>query len=128
MHITQGEQGVSTAAELSTVTIKEAANAEITLWAGTTAAQTITSTSNTFTDLLPGVSVTVTAPTAADAAPVSLIVARDDKAVTTLAKDLVTAINDIFTLIKASTKVTSTRRSTSNAGSRDWLRHLSAYR
>ena len=102
------KQGDSAAAALPTTAIKAAQDAEITLWAGTAAAQTITSTSNTFSDLLPGVSVTVTAPTAVGADPVSLIVARDDNAVTTLAKDLVTAINDIFTLIKASTKVTST--------------------
>ena len=49
----------------------------VTLWAGTSAEQVVTSSTNTFADLLPGVSVTVTA---ASPDPVTLTVARDGAA------------------------------------------------
>ncbi|MFT2816632.1 flagellar filament capping protein FliD [Leifsonia sp. A12D58] len=98
-------EGSGTTTPLATTTIKAAQDAEITLWAGTTAEQKITSKTNTFADVLPGVSVTVSA---VSTTPVALSVARDDAAITTMAKDLVAALNEIFALVKSSSKVTTT--------------------
>ena len=47
--------------------VKAAQDAEISLWPGTTAAQTVTSSTNTFANLLPGVSITAKDLTAAPA-------------------------------------------------------------
>lgn len=96
---------------------KTGQDAEITLWAGSPAAQTITSATNTFTDLLPGVSVTVAA---ASVAPVSITIARDDARIATVAKDFVTSLTDVFSLIAAksavSTGIGATGASSTKAG------------
>ena len=76
--------------------VRQAQDAQLTLWSGTGAAQVVTSATNTFGDVLPGVTVTVTA---ASTTPVTLTVARDDKALSDAANTLVTALNDIFTYI-----------------------------
>jgi flagellar hook-associated protein 2 len=76
--------------------VRQAQDAQLTLWAGTGAAQTVTSASNTFTDVLPGVGVSVTA---ASTTPVTLTVARDDKSLSAAAGSLVTSVNDILTFI-----------------------------
>lgn len=76
--------------------VRQAQDAQLTLWAGTGAAQTVTSSSNTFSDVLPGVTVSVTA---ASTTPVTLTVARDDKGLTSAANSLVTGVNDILSLI-----------------------------
>ena len=55
--------------------IRAAQDAEATLWAGTTAEQKITSSSNTFTALLPGVDVTVSK---TSTEPVTVSVERDE--------------------------------------------------
>ncbi|MCY7286991.1 MAG: hypothetical protein LH624_01735 [Cryobacterium sp.] len=54
---------------------KAAQDAEVTLWAGTAAEQKITSATNTFTGILPGMTLTVSA---VSVDPVSVTVARDD--------------------------------------------------
>ncbi|MFP3467136.1 flagellar filament capping protein FliD [Leifsonia sp. SIMBA_070] len=90
--------------------VRAAQDAQLTLWAGTGAAQTVTSSSNTFSGVLPGVSVTVSA---ASTTPVTLTVARDDKSLSAAAGSLVSSVNDIFTLI-ASKQAVST--STDSAG------------
>ncbi|WP_158867198.1 flagellar filament capping protein FliD [Leifsonia sp. AG29] len=76
--------------------VRQAQDAQLTLWAGTAAAQTVTSATNTFSDLLPGVSVSVTA---TSATPVTLTVARDDKSLTAAANSLVSGVNGILTFI-----------------------------
>ncbi|MFF1632367.1 flagellar filament capping protein FliD [Leifsonia sp. NPDC058248] len=76
--------------------VRAAQDAQVTLWAGTGAAQTVTSSTNTFSDVLPGVSMTVTA---ASATPVTLTVARNDSAISDVANSLVSSLNDIFTFI-----------------------------
>ncbi|MGO4534825.1 flagellar filament capping protein FliD [Leifsonia sp. 2MCAF36] len=76
--------------------VRAAQDAQLTLWAGTGAAQTVTSSTNTFAGVLPGVSVSVTA---ASATPVTLTVARDDASITAAAGSLVSSVNDILTFI-----------------------------
>jgi flagellar hook-associated protein 2 len=84
--------------------ITDAADATVTLWAGSTAAQTITSSTNTFADLLPGVDVTVSA---ASADPLTITVARDDTAVSKVAADFVSSLNGVFALISTKSVVTN---------------------
>ena len=78
--------------------ISQARDASITLWAGTPAEQVVTSNSNTFTDVLPGVSVTVSAVTTD---PVHLSVTRDATAATKVASDLVAGVNGALSLISS---------------------------
>lgn len=86
--------------------VRTARDAEITLWAGTTASQTITSASNTFADLLPGVSVTV-ATVSAD--PVTVSVTRDTSRATTVAEALVNSISTTLGLIDTKSATTKTQ-------------------
>lgn len=95
-------QGNGTATPLAVTQIQGAQDASVTIWAGTAAAQTVTSKSNTFTDLLPGVSITVTA---ASATPVTITVVRDDAAISKQASDLVAALNGIFNEISSKSAV-----------------------
>ncbi|MFF2246511.1 flagellar filament capping protein FliD [Arthrobacter sp. NPDC058130] len=113
-----GEAGAFTISDPGTVftDVKAAQDAEISLWPGTTAAQTVKSSTNTFTDLLPGVSVTAKEVTTA---PVVLTVARDDAGITKLASDLVSGVNGIFSLVASKTAVsttTNTSGTTTSAG------------
>ncbi|BCW65829.1 flagellar hook-associated protein 2 [Arthrobacter sp. NicSoilB4] len=102
-----GEAGSFTISDPGTAyaNVKTAQDAEISLWPGTTAAQVVKSSTNTFTDLLPGVSITAKDVTAA---PVTLTVARDDAGITKLASDLVSGVNGIFSYVASKTAVTST--------------------
>ena len=113
-----GSAGAFTISDAGTAftDVKTAQDAEIALWPGTTAAQTVKSSTNTFTDLLPGVSITAKEVTPA---PVKLTVARDDAAITKLASDLVGGANGIFSLVASRTAVsttTNTSGTTTNAG------------
>ncbi len=83
-----GEAGAFTISDPGTTftNVKTAQDAEISLWPGTAAAQAVKSSTNTFADLLPGVSITAKEVTAA---PVTLTVARDDAGITKLASGLV---------------------------------------
>jgi len=96
--------------------VKAAQDAEISLWPGTTAAQTVKSSTNTFTDLLPGVSITAKDLTAS---PVTLTVSRDDAGITKVASDLVDGVNGIFSYISSKSAVsttTNTSGTTTSAG------------
>lgn len=84
--------------------VKEAQDAEVTLWAGTGAAQVVKSSTNTFTDLLPGLDVTVAK---VGTEPVTVNVARDDKAAGDVAKGLVDSLRGLFTFIGTNSAVTS---------------------
>jgi flagellar hook-associated protein 2 len=90
--------------------IRTAQDASVTLWAGTAAAQTITSSTNTFSNLLPGVAVTVSA---VSIDPVTVKVARDDAQITSLASGLVGSLNGVFALISTKSLVVN---STNAAG------------
>lgn len=79
------------------------ADAQVRLWAGTAAEQTITSSENTFTDLFTGIDVTVTA---ASTDPVTVGVAVDNAARTTAAADFVKQIASLLTRIDNGSKAT----------------------
>lgn len=89
--------------------IKQAQDASARLYAGTAAEQVITSSTNTYANILPGVSVTATA---ASATPVTITVASDNAAVTKKASDLVASINDVLGFIADNSAVTTTTTST----------------
>jgi len=82
--------------------IRTAQDASVTLWAGTAAAQTITSSTNTFANLLPGVAISVSA---VSTDPVTIKVARDDAQISSLASGLVSSLNGVFALISTKTVV-----------------------
>ncbi|WP_394769209.1 flagellar filament capping protein FliD [Lacisediminihabitans sp.] len=84
--------------------IKTAQDASIKLFAGTSAEQVITSPTNTFTNLLQGVSVTASA---VSTDPVTISVARDDKKISDVASSLVASVNSAFVLIAAQTAVST---------------------
>lgn len=92
-------------ADPAAAVVKTAQDAKATLYAGTPAAQTITSGTNTFTDLLPGVSVTASAVTAG---PVTVNVASDSAGITKKAGDLVSAVNDVLGFVSIYSAVTQT--------------------
>ncbi|MDJ0338900.1 flagellar filament capping protein FliD [Cryobacterium sp. PH31-O1] len=92
--------------------ITAAQDAEVTIWAGTAAAQSITSSTNSFENLLPGVDVTASI---ASTDPVTVTVARNDAAVSTIAKDLVDSLNGIFALISTKSAVVNSTDSTGKA-------------
>lgn len=90
---------------LALIEIKTAQDASVRLWAGVAGAeQTITSSNNTFTALLPGVDVTVSK---ASSDPVMVTVARDTAAAGRVAENLVTSLNGLFSFIAANSAVTS---------------------
>lgn len=91
---------------------KTAQNASVTLWAGTSAEQTVTSGTNTFTDLLPGVSVTVSK---ASADPVTLTVAQDMTAASKVASGLVDSLNGVFGLISTKSAIVNSTDSSGKA-------------
>ena len=96
--------------------IRPAQDAQVTLWAGVAGAETsITSSSNTFTDLLPGVDVTVAA---VSEAPVTISVSRDDKAISDVAAKFVAGLVDVFSYINknAAVSVSTTDGSTKASG------------
>jgi flagellar hook-associated protein 2 len=85
-----------------------AADAQITLWPGTGSAQTVTSATNTFGNLLTGVNVTVSAVTASGATPVTVTMSRDTSGVPTAASNLVTNISTVLSEISSQTAPTTT--------------------
>lgn len=86
--------------------VKIGQDAEITLWAGTAAEQMITSPTNTFASLLPGMTITAAV---ASTDPVRITVARDDAQIGTVASDLVSSLNGILgTIATRSALSTST--------------------
>lgn len=91
--------------------IKQAQDASVTLYAGTTAEQTITSSTNTFTDLLPGVDVSVTK---ASSDPVTVSVAQDSSGAASIASGLVSGINGVLALIATKSAVVNSTDSSGN--------------
>jgi len=87
-----------------------ARDASVTLWAGTAAEQVVTSSTNSFTGLLPGVDVTVTA---ASVDPVTVTVARDAPGAAKVASGLVSGVNAVLGAIASGSKSTT---STSSSG------------
>lgn len=83
--------------------VRTAQDAQVTLWAGTAAAQAVTSSSNTFSALLPGVDVTAKA---VSTEPVTVTVARDAAASQRVARDLVSGLTGVLSFISANSTVT----------------------
>lgn len=110
------EVTAGTATDLASVAgsavVSTAQDARVTLWAGTPAEQSVTSATNTFTELLPGVTATVSA---VSAAPVTLTVARDSAAATKVASTFVDKLNDIFAFVAAQTATTTATNGTNGA-------------
>lgn len=92
--------------------IRAAQDAEITLWAGSPVAQTITSSTNSFSAILPGVDVTVVE---ASTTPVTVTVARDTARAAQVAEDLVSALNAVFSYIATNSAVTTSTSSGASA-------------
>jgi flagellar hook-associated protein 2 len=92
--------------------IRQAQDAAVTLWPGTTAAQEVTSTSNTFDDLLPGVDVTVSK---ASADPVTIGVAQDLEASATAAKDFLDQVKHVLAFIAQKQATSKTTDAEGNA-------------
>lgn len=111
---TSAEVTAGTATNLLTApgaaTVTAASDASVTLWAGTAAEQVVTSATNSFTDILPGVSVTVSK---VEASPVTLTVARDSAGTSKVASTLVSGIANLLSFIDTRSAVTT---STSSAG------------
>lgn len=89
---------------VGTTKITAAQDAEIKLWAGTAAEQSITSSTNNFENLLPGVNVTASA---ASADPISLTVARDTAKSSKVAEAFVGDVNGVLAMIATRTVVTN---------------------
>ena len=105
-------QGTSTEVTAGTATnlltqpgaasLRSAQDAQVKLWAGTSAEQTITSSTNTFAGLLPGVSVSVSA---VSTNPVTVTVARDPTKTASVASGLVSALNAVFATVSTKSAV-----------------------
>lgn len=93
--------------------VKAAQDAEIALWPGTSAAQVVKSSTNTFTELLPGVSVAAKEVTAT---PVTLTVGRDDAGITKLASDLIAGVNGVLSLVASKSAVSNSGGAATTAG------------
>lgn len=98
--------------------IRQAQDAAVTLWPGTPAAQEITSASNTFDDLLPGLDVTVSK---ASADPVTIGVNQDLEASAAAAKGFLDQVKNVLAFItqkQATSKTTDADGNTvTNVGS-----------
>jgi flagellar hook-associated protein 2 len=91
--------------------VSSAQDAQLTLWPGTGAAQTVTSASNEFDDLMPGVDVTVAA---TSSAPVTLDVAQDLDAEAKTVSTLVSSVQSILSGITQGSSTTTTTDSSGN--------------
>lgn len=93
-----------------------AQNAKVTLWKGNAALeQTVEQSSNTFSSLMTGVNVTVSALTASGEDPTTITVAKDSEAMTTMAKNFMGSLGLVLSDIASQTKTTSTTDSSGNA-------------
>lgn len=86
--------------------VTSAQDATATLYAGTAAQQTITSSTNTFTNIVPGVNITASAGAVGSSSTVTI--ATDTAAISKQANDLVTSVNDLLSTIASNTAVTTT--------------------
>jgi flagellar hook-associated protein 2 len=93
-----------------------AQNAKVTLWKGNPALeQTVEQSSNTFSELMTGVDVTVTKVTAAGDDPTTVTVARDSAAMSTMAKNFIGSLGLALSDISSQTATTTTTDSSGKA-------------
>ncbi|MFJ4029491.1 flagellar filament capping protein FliD [Paenarthrobacter sp. NPDC089989] len=100
-----GGTAVDLMADPTAAVVRTAQDAKATLYAGTAAEQVLTSGTNTFTDVLPGVSVTATA---VSTGPVTVTVASDVPGITKKAEDLVKSVNDVLSFVSMYSAVSKT--------------------
>lgn len=101
--------GGTSGTPLPAADVSTAQDASLTLWPGSTVAQVVTSATNTFTDLLTGVDVTVSAVTTD---PTTVTVSPDSSKATTAASSLAAGLAALFSNIATQTAVTPTTGST----------------
>lgn len=105
-----GTADTSGATATPLVSVRTGQDAQVTLWPGATnpdgssAAITMTSSSNTFTDVVPGLTFTVSQ---TESTPVTLALQRDDTALTKLGSDLVNQLNLVLGEITSRTTATT---------------------
>ena len=110
--LSQGSASSST--PLPTTQIAAAADAQLTLFGGSTAQQTVGSATNTFSDLLTGVDVTVRS---ASTAATTITIAEDATAATTAAQGLAASLITLFAGIANASAVTTSSSSTGSTTS-----------
>lgn len=93
------------------IKVQPAQDAQIKLWAGTDAEVTLNSSSNTFAELLPGVSATVSE---VSATPTRVTVARDNAQISKAASDLVGSVNGVLAQIATKSAVVSSTDASGN--------------
>jgi flagellar hook-associated protein 2 len=89
--------------------VQTAQDAQIKLWTGTAAEVALNSSSNTFSDLLPGVSATVSE---VSSTATRVTVARDNAQISKAASDLVSGVNGVLAQISTKTAVVSSTNAT----------------
>lgn len=93
---------------LDSIVVRPEQNAVVTLWKGVPGLeQTYEQSSNTFSDLMAGVDITVSAVTEPDAEPVTVTVGQDDAAIRSLASGLVGAMGVVLAEIASRTATTT---------------------
>ncbi len=92
-------------------TVQTAQDAWIKLWTGTSAEATLSSPTNTFTDLLQGVSATVSE---VSTTPARVTVARDNAQISKAASDLVSTVNGVLAQISTKTAVVTSTDASGN--------------
>jgi flagellar hook-associated protein 2 len=97
-------------AETGAAEVAAARDASITLWAGTSAEQTLTSSTNTFSGVLTGVDITVAE---VDTEPVTVTVAQNATGASAVVSGFVSKLSAAFATIATKSKVTN---STDSAG------------
>jgi flagellar hook-associated protein 2 len=100
-----GGTAVDLATETGAAVVQTARDASITLWEGSPAQQVISSASNTFEDVLPGVDISITA---AEAAPVRVAIARDESRAGAVVKALVSSVAEALAQITVQSSIVTT--------------------
>lgn len=91
--------------------VQSGQDAQIKLWAGTAAEATLSSATNTFADVLSGVSISVSE---VSATPTRVTVARDDAQISRAASDLVSSVNGVLAQIATKSAVVSSTDASGN--------------
>lgn len=91
--------------------VRAATDATVTLWKDSAYEKSFTQSSNTFTGLMTGVDITVSAVTGPADQPVTVTVARNDEALEKLTSDLVAGLNLVLQEVASRTRTTTTTNS-----------------
>jgi len=94
-------------------TVSQAQDAQAVLWGGTGAEQTVTSSTNTFQNLMPGVNITATATTTA---PATVTIAKSNDQIAAKFGSLLTSLSSVFSTIASKSAVTTTTNTDGTSG------------